>query len=230
MTENRKEDLPEGEGDAWFRRNKGPCIKENESLDSDRIANLLEGLPLPEGPETTVFGWMRPRLRRLVKRKQRVERSRNRSDAINELKERGHQGFVGTADMLPVADKSIDLLIYGFCIYLCDREDLFQIAAEAHRVLKPNSWLAILDFWSPYHRKNEYHHKEGLNSYKYNTPLMFDWHPSYVVMDHYIRHHSKRNYTDEAQEWVSATVLRRCDDGKKTQNGKNINSISKLNK
>ena len=139
MTEkSQKRIFLEGEGDAWFRRNKkGPCIKENESLDSDRIANLLEGLPLPEGPETTVFEvgcGQGLRLTRLnANRGWSVAGIDPSEEAINELKERGHQGFVGTADMLPVADKSIDLLIYGFCIYLCDREDLFQIAAEAHR-------------------------------------------------------------------------------------------------
>ena len=42
--------------------------------------------------------------------------------------------------------RSVDLLIYGFCLYLCDRDYPFMIVAEAHRVLKPQAWLAILDF------------------------------------------------------------------------------------
>jgi ubiquinone/menaquinone biosynthesis C-methylase UbiE len=69
--------------------------------------------------------------------------------AISALNDAGLRGVVGTAEALPQADQSVDLLIYGFCLYLCDRDDLFQIAAEAHRVLKPKSWLAILDFRAP---------------------------------------------------------------------------------
>ena len=110
-----------------------------------------------------------------------------------------------------MADNSIDLLIYGFCLYLCDRDDLFKIAAEAHRILKPQSWLAIFDFWSPYQTVNNYHHCSGVHTYKDNLPAMFTWHPSYVITDHHIRHHSTRAYTDELQEWVAATILRRYD-------------------
>ena len=36
---------------------------------------------------------------------------------------------------------------------------------------------------------------------------MFNWHPSYVITDHRLRHHSTRAYTDELQEWVAATLL-----------------------
>ena len=43
---------------------------------------------------------------------------------------------MGTADKLPFEDQSVDILVYGFCLYLCDREDMFNIAAEANRVIK----------------------------------------------------------------------------------------------
>ena len=123
------------------------------------------------------------------------------SQAIEALNSAGFPAMVGTAEDLPLADNSIDLLIYGFCLYLCDRDDLFKIAAEAHRILKPQSWLAIFDFWSPYQTVNNYHHCSGVHTYKDNLPAMFTWHPSYVITDHHIRHHSTRAYTDELQEY-----------------------------
>ena len=112
---------------------------------------------------------------------------------------------------MPLADASVDVLIFGFCLYLCDRNDLFRIAAEAHRVLKPSSWLAILDFWSPVLTINQYHHKDGISSFKADLPAMFQWHPSYVITDHHMRDHGSSVYTDDANECVTATILRRFD-------------------
>jgi len=122
------------------------------------------------------------------------------------------EACVGTAESLPYADQSVDLLIFGFCLYLCDPTDLFQIAAKARRVLKASAWLAILDFWSPYQRSNDYHHCPGIRSYKSNLPAMFLWHPSYVVTDHRLRHHCHPHpHTDSVDDWVAATIIRRFD-------------------
>ena len=33
----------------------------------------------------------------------------------------------GTADVLPFDNQSFDIVIFGFCLYLCDREDLFEL-------------------------------------------------------------------------------------------------------
>ena len=57
-------------------------------------------------------------------------------EAFKNGKRKGINVYQGTADKLPFNDRSMDILIYGFCLYVCDYEDLFQIAAEADRVLK----------------------------------------------------------------------------------------------
>jgi len=67
----------------------------------------------------------------------------------------------GTADWLPYEDQTFDVVIFGFCLYLCDRDDLFKIAQEADRVLKKESWLIINDFFSPTPISRDYHHKQG---------------------------------------------------------------------
>jgi hypothetical protein len=38
---------------------------------------------------------------------------------------------------------------------------------------------------------------------------MFCWHPAYVLTDHKVRHHATHEHTDEADEWVASTVIRK---------------------
>ena len=215
-TPSQRQVFLEGEGDAWFQRNRqADADQVAHWIDQDPLAELLENLPLPRGPEVSVFEvgcGQGLRLARLNQAKGWSVAGLDPSEkAIAAVNAAGCKGMVGTAEALPLTDRSVDLLIYGFCPYLCDRDDLFRIAAEAHRVLKPQAWLAILDFWSPQSTRYPYHHRSGIQSYKDDLPAMFSWHPSYVITDHRLRHHATRAYTDEPQEWVAATLLRRCD-------------------
>ncbi len=114
---------------------------------------------------------------------------------------------VGTADNLPFADNSFDVIVFGFCLYLCDRNDLFKIAMEANRCLSDNGFLAILDFYPPFPYKNTYTHTEGVFSYKMDYSKMFSWNPAYnevykSVFSHY--GFSKRNIPNEK---VAITIL-----------------------
>lgn len=68
-------------------------------------------------------------------------------DAINQCKLNNIDAIVGTADSLAYKDNSFDIVIFGFCLYLCDRDDLFRISMEADRVLNKEGWLIIQDFF-----------------------------------------------------------------------------------
>ena len=87
---------------------------------------------------------------------------------------------VATADGLPFDDAAFDAVVFGFCLYLCDRADLFLIAAEADRVLADPGWLAITDFLPPFPYRNAYSHYAGVDSYKMDYSGMFAWNPAYV--------------------------------------------------
>lgn len=204
-----------GEGDAWFQRNR--LAQPLTMVADDLLLPALLDLPLDPGPKTVVAEvgcGQGGRLHALAKQKSWMALGLDPSaQAVAAASRLGVDAQVGTAEQLPFDNNSIDLLVFGFCLYLCDRGDLFGIAAEAHRVLKPQAWLAILDFWSPNHHSNPYHHKPGIQSYKANLPAMFTWHPAYVVADHRLRHHVTRDYTDNADEWVAATVIRKSEDG-----------------
>ena len=216
ITPSQRQVFLEDEGDAWFQRNfKSDADQISDSISKDPLLGLLEDLPLPLGAETSVFEvgcGQGLRLARLNSNKGWSVSGLDPSEqAIAAVNSAGLSGYVGTAESLPLDDSSVDLLIFGFCLYLCDRDDLFRIASEAHRVLKPQSWLAILDFWSSHHVNNSYHHRPGISSFKDNIPVMFDWHPHYVVTDHRLRHHVTRSYTDDSHEWIASTILRRSD-------------------
>jgi SAM-dependent methyltransferase len=86
---------------------------------------------------------------------------------------------VATADELPFAPHSFDLVIFGFCLYLCDRKDLFRIATECDRVLSDQGRVAIFDFLPDFPYRNAYHHRPGLFSYKMDYGRIFDWNPAY---------------------------------------------------
>lgn len=88
----------------------------------------------------------------------------------------------GTAsDLGFLREGKIDLLIYGFCLYLCDPEDYFKIASEGDRVLANGGHLVVYDFWSPLPYKKPYEHKKGLFSHKMDFAKLWTWNPAYSV-------------------------------------------------
>ena len=211
MSFDQKAAFLAGEGDQWFYRNN--LSSKHEGFQNDLIISQTSSLPIPKDSSTSIleigcgpgdrlyelnnkFGWS-------------VYGIDPSAESIKVCNSKGIKGYVGTADTLPFPDSSFDIIIFGFCLYLCDRNDLFKIAYEADRCLKPSSWLSILDFWSGHHIKNEYHHLVGIHSYKMNYPAMFSWHPGYVIIDHAIREHKSLSYTDDHNMWVSSTLLRR---------------------
>lgn len=105
------------------------------------------------------------------------------------------------------SSQSFDLVIYGFCLYPCDRDDLFRIASEADRVLFRR--LIIKDFYSSFPRARMYHHRLGVQNYKMDYRTLFTWHSDYECKTHKVRHHSELGYTDGPEEWVTVSVLRK---------------------
>jgi ubiquinone/menaquinone biosynthesis C-methylase UbiE len=130
------------------------------------------------------------------------------AQAVAAATARGISAYLGTADHLPFDDNAFDIVVFGFCLYLCDRSDLFRIACEADRVLKNPCWLLILGFYNPTPLKREYHHRAGLFSYKMDYRTLFTWNPGYTCLSHNVRHHSDSSYTDDSNEWIATSVLR----------------------
>lgn len=91
--------------------------------------------------------------------------------------------YRGTADRLHDRwSAAFDLVIYGFCLYLVDREDLFRIASEGDRVLKGGGHLVIQDFWPFSPCSRPYGHHPGVTSYKMNYAKLWLGNPAYEIV------------------------------------------------
>lgn len=87
----------------------------------------------------------------------------------------------GSALSLGQLPKCADLLIFGFCLYLCDRDDLFTIVDFADTTLVEGGYIVIHDF-DQFPQVVPYHHKEGIFSYKMDHSKLWLANPSYAFV------------------------------------------------
>ena len=211
----QKDIFLQSEGDAWFDRNRQAIAKRDFEHNDSIVAAILEIIANTSDNCESLhilevgcgsgerLAWLSELLRCNVYGVDPSEKAVSQACMSRVTAQKG------TAEELPFASSSFDILIFGFCLYLCDRQDLFRIAMEADRVLKPNAWLVIHDFFAQQPIKNEYYHKHGVYSYKMDYRSLFTGHPYYTCYSHRLDHHQKRQFTDDLHEWVATSVLRK---------------------
>jgi SAM-dependent methyltransferase len=206
----QKDAFVSAEGDAWFSRNEVALATRDWS--ADPVCRQLSKLPVTRSRSRILeIGCGEgSRLHYLAQKHDchvfGVEPSEK---AVRKALERGVEAVRSTADKLPFANLSFDIVIFGFCLYLCDDDDLFRIASEADRVLAGTGWLLILDFEARAPRYEPYHHRPGLFSRKMDYKSMFLWHPAYSLASYEKFHHASQQWTDEPDQWVSLACLRK---------------------
>lgn len=213
---SQKEVFLNGEGDAWCLRNAEAVASINYAEDPvvkvlEKIVPSLGRADKDLGVSVLEIGCGEGfRLEWLTRQFKIDAYGVDPSEvAIGRATKKGIKAFRGTADSLQFSDHSFDIVIFGFCLYLCDRNDLFEIALEADRVLKSSSWLVISDFFSEAPTRRDYHHKSGVYSYKMDYRHLFSWHPSYTCFSHVVTSHMNWELTDEKQDWVATSALRK---------------------
>jgi ubiquinone/menaquinone biosynthesis C-methylase UbiE len=177
---SQKETFSAIEGDKFYLRNKNKlgCSQ------ADHIIQALTQLELHPKKILEIGcsnGWRLNLLNTIYKADcwgidpsaEAIQAGKNEFKEVNLVK--------GTADALPYDHDMFDMIIYGFCLYLCDRSDLFKIAYEADRVLMDLGHIVIYDFHPPFQYKNNYSHYKGLYSYKMNYSNLFLWNPAYSL-------------------------------------------------
>lgn len=180
---NQTERFLKSEADAWFYRNREK-IGTGKSIKEDLLLQLIEDAGIKPTSILEVGcanGW---RLHELGKRYGAKCIGVDPSTAAwKDSIERYPDVTVhhGMAHYLNFPDNTFDLVIYGFCLYLCEPKRLFQIVMEGDRVLRDGGDLAILDFdviGQPH--SVTYHHSPGVLSYKMNYEDIWMAHPGYT--------------------------------------------------
>lgn len=200
-----------GEGDAYFRRNAEHNAHEHAAtlanLRHDPVIRVLaEFRPNRILEVGASNGWRLDVARRLWgAHAAGIDPSR---DAVTDGQQRYPEVALrlGTADALP--NESFDCVIFGFCLYLCDRADLFRIAAEADRVLASNGYLVLYDFFPPSPYRNPYSHQAGVFSYKMDYSVLWRWHPAYTSWRHEVTAAPGEDANDPDRR-LAVTVLKK---------------------
>lgn len=207
---NQKQAFISGEGDCWYERNLHLDL--NERINSDLILKDIERLNLSVKKCLEIGcaeGW------RLAELNKRYACQCFGIDPSKKAIESGSAMYPeltlkqGTADVLPYTDQTMDLVIVGFCLYLCDRNELFKIASEIDRVLSNEGVLIVLDFYSEQPYKNDYTHFNGIKSYKMDYIKMFTWNPIYQIISNIVTDHDGNGIVIEKNERISLFSLRK---------------------
>jgi SAM-dependent methyltransferase len=168
-----------GEGDAWFERNHEP-----DATFADPVMDVMRGAIYPHDVLEVGCGtgW---RLFRLKNAYPCSVQGIEPSQKAVEFAKRAYSLDIihGTAlDMAQIARNSCDLIIFGFCLYLVDRDELLWIAAFADQILKDDGHIIIHDFCPPSPYSRPYHHKAGVMSYKQDYSKLWLGSPSYGLI------------------------------------------------
>ena len=204
---NQKEIFINSEGNNWFERNLEALNRRdftydtvcNEVLkiDPERKFNILE-----------VGCSAGHRLNFLSKLGYSVKGVEPSLLAVNKAKSQGCDVIQGTADNLKNSDSTVDVLIFGFCLYLVDPADYFKIASESYRVLADNGVIIIHDFAPKSHYKNEYTHLHGVKSYKFDFSQILLSHPHLVLKSKTTETHSNlKEDINNQDEWVQISLI-----------------------
>lgn len=207
---NQKDVFKTTEADGWFNRNK--TAYDSEENKKNLIIKILNDIELTPGRMLEIGCSNGFRLNQI---REAFNCECFGIDPSVKAIQDGMEKFpsidlsVGTADELKFEDNSFDTILFGFCLYLCDRKDLFKIACEADRCLRNEGTLILLDFHPPFPYRNQYTYQAGLYSYKMDYAAMFTWNPAYTEVYKVIYTHTGYALRDVPDERVATVVLRK---------------------
>lgn len=214
MKKTQKEIFLEKEGDAYFERNKMKLKKREVGIEDPIIhalVKIIDKKNIKENSSLLEIGCGEG------KRLEWISQNLNikcygidpSKKAINIANRNDVNAIQGTADNLKFDNEKFDIVVFGFCLYLCDRRDLFQIAKETDRVLKKSGYVIIRDFFSSSYQSKKYKHNDGIFSYKMDYRKLFDWHPNYDSIFHHVDTLSNTVSKDNKDEWGATSILRK---------------------
>ena len=206
----QKEIFRTSEADAWFKRNQGVVC--GGKPQRSEVVDLLRGARIAPTKVLEIGCGNGLRLEQI---REAFDCACFGVDPSTEAVRDGKTRFpalslsTGTADRLEFENGGFDTILFGFCLYLCDRADLFKIACEADRCLKDPGTMIITDFSPGFPYRNTYAHHADVYSYKMDYAKMFGWNPAYVEMARMIHGHSGSADLNAPDNWVGTVALRK---------------------
>ncbi|MEP7311089.1 MAG: class I SAM-dependent methyltransferase [Pseudomonadota bacterium] len=207
----QKDDFIQDEGDAWFRRNRAQlgAPSEMRAAFAARVAANLGGVRSSVLEIGAAEGANLALLQSLADIEAHgIEPSAHAVEAGSLLHPSIHLR-TGTADELPYERASFDVVWFGFCLYLVDRDLLFRAVAEADRVLRSGGLLVIVDFDPDGPSRRHYHHRPGIWSYKMDHSRLFLANPAYRLVDKLSASHQGVGWVEDPQERLALWLCRK---------------------
>lgn len=212
---NQNQIFIQGEGDAWFNRNRSHIQTVEKIKQSPDVSYLIDTLTphrdrinkvLEIGCSNGV------KLEAICSSLNAIGTGIEPSiDAVSEGNKRENISDitlqVGTGENLPCKEASFDLVYFAFCLYLFDRKTLMQSLAEADRVLKPGGFLVITDFDPGTRYKRPYNHFSGVYSYKQDYSSFYLQSGLYYLVGKRSFSHRVTSFDESPDERVSTLVL-----------------------
>lgn len=170
-----------GEGDAWLERNldKAPARSPVYMAVRKEVISVNSILEIGCGQALSLTALCHT----YKARGYAIDPSRKAIDLLTDLGV-NVDAMVGTANdvKLHMGFDQVDMVIYGFCLYLCDREHLPHIVYAGDIVLNNGGYLVIHDFDQETPEAVPYKHKEGVYSYKMDHSKLWLANPAYELV------------------------------------------------
>jgi SAM-dependent methyltransferase len=205
----------QGEGDAWFQRNRHPYHPEQDPLLRTLIFQNIHPREVLE-----IGASSGARLAEIQQRYQAKAVAVEPSEAAVAAGRKSFpeiEFFISTAKSLPLPDETCDCVIANAVFHWIDRKSLLSSIAEIDRVLMPNGHLLIGDF-APYSpKKVRYHHRPDLEIYtfKQDYSAIFLATAGYILLSQQMIDHISRQPSPETGEYerFSISVLKKLPGG-----------------
>jgi ubiquinone/menaquinone biosynthesis C-methylase UbiE len=176
----QREAFADGEGAAWLSRNQADLGKHDPVMEWMERWQLAPTSILEIGCSN---GWrvmnLIDRYHCKVKGIDPVVPKLSEESGFNNLRH-GH-----AAALYHYGIAEFDLVIYAFCLYLCDPQDYTAIVKEGDRVLADGGHIIIHDFFTMEHEawRTPYKHREGIFSHHFPFERLWTANPLYKEID-----------------------------------------------
>ena len=206
---SQKEIFLSSEGDKWLIRNKREISYRNYNNDIvlNEVSKIIENFYKDKLVRILEIGCGNSTRLKKIKKKNIDCYGVDPSDlSVAESKRNKINCKKGTADKIPYKNNFFDIIIFGFCLYVCDESDYKKIKKEAIRITKKNSFIIIQDFYSPKKIKKKFKYNKKITVTKQDfTKIFVD--KKIKLISRKIVDYLSHKYTKKKNMWSSVDTL-----------------------